>query len=63
MTARRLRTFFVVAGALHRSCGALVVGRQRTLFIAVAIFALRARQSWRPSDAVRNRGAEVPELV
>jgi len=62
-TMRRLRALFVIAGVLQRSCDALVVGRQRALFIAVAIFAIKSRRWPRPCDALRKRGAKLRELV
>jgi hypothetical protein len=60
---RRLPTLFVIAGDLHRSCSALVIGRERALFIPVAIFAIKTKRWSRACDAVRNGGAKFPELV
>jgi hypothetical protein len=62
-TMRRLRALFVIAGVLQRSCDALIVGRQRALFITVAIFVIKSRPWPRPCDALRKRGAKLRELV
>jgi hypothetical protein len=62
-TIRRLHTPFIIAGDLHRSGDAFVVGREPTLFIPVAIPVTKMRQLPDACDAVCHRGEEPPELV
>jgi hypothetical protein len=62
MRPARLR-LFVIAGDLHRSCGAAVARRERALFLAFAIVAIKPGRSSRSCNAICNRGEESSELV
>jgi hypothetical protein len=62
-TAWRLRTLFVVAGRLRRTCDGPAVGCKRVSFIPVAIAAIDIIRSSRPDDAVCKRGAKFRDLI
>jgi len=61
-TTWRLRTLFVIAGDLHRSCDPVVVGRQTALFIPAAICVIYRKQLPR-RNAVCDSVEESPKLV